>query len=338
MKKKVLLSLLILGVCAGCGKVPKMANGEEAVVSFTKEGNAISATDLYNTIKVKYALSSLIDMIDSKILVEKYSDKESDATKDAESQIENIKKYYVDENGKYDEATLLQALKTYYGISTLNEFKEMLKLSYYRDLAVTDYSKEKVTDKEIKKYYDEEVVGDISAKHILISPEVKDDMTDEEKKAAEEKALNTAKEVIKKLNNGESFDKLAKEYSDDESNKDKGGDLGYFNKGAMVEEFEKAAYALKLNAYTKEPVKTKFGYHIILKTGEKEKASLDSQKDTIRETIAKNAREADNAYAIEAMVEIRKNNGMKIEDSELKKQYDNYISNQLLQARNSSNQ
>ena len=42
MKKKVLLSLLILGVCAGCGKVPKMANGEEAVVSFTKEENATS--------------------------------------------------------------------------------------------------------------------------------------------------------------------------------------------------------------------------------------------------------------------------------------------------------
>ena len=104
----------------------------------------------------------------------------------------------------------------------------------------------------------------------------------------------------------------------------------------MVEEFEKAAYALKLNAYTKEPVKTKFGYHIILKTGEKEKEALDSMKDTIIEKIAKQKREADNAYAIEAMVEIRKDNGMKIQDDELAKQYETYISNQLISARNAN--
>ena len=337
MKKKVLLSLLILGTLTGCGKIPKLANGEEAVVSFKKEETAISATDLYNNIKKKYALSSLIDMIDSKILLEKYADKASDAEKEADSQIENIKKYYVNEQGKYDEEQLLTAIKQIYGIDSLKEFKELLKLSYYRDLAVTDYSKEQITDKEIEKYYKDEVAGDISAKHILITPKTTDDMSDEDKKKAEDEALKTAKEVINKLNKGEDFDKLAKEYSNDDSNKDNGGDLGYFNKGAMVEEFEKAAYALKLNTYTKEPVKTKFGYHIILKTGEKEKASLDSQKDTIREKLAKEKREADAAYAIEAMVEIRKSYGMKIQDDELAKQYETYISNQLLQARSNNN-
>ena len=87
-----------------------------------------------------------------------------------------------------------------------------------------------------------------------------------------EEALNKAKEVIKKLNDGADFAKLAKEYSSDSSNASKGGDLGYFNTGDMAEEFETAAYKLKLNEYTKEPVKTKFGYHIILKTGEKGKS------------------------------------------------------------------
>ena len=199
MKKKILLSLLILGFAAGCGKIPKLANGEDAVVSFKKEDQAISATDLYNNIKKKYALSSLIDMIDTKILLEKYPDKDKDASKDADEQIEQVKKYYVDENGKYDEKTLLASLQTYYGISTIDEFKDMLKLSYYRDLAVTDYAKDSITDKDIKKYYDEEVVGDISAKHILISPKTTDDMSDEDKKKAEEEALKTAKEVITKL-------------------------------------------------------------------------------------------------------------------------------------------
>ncbi len=337
MKKKILLSLLILSFAAGCGKIPKLANGEEAVVSFTKAESAISANDLYNEIKKKYALSSLIDMIDRTILLEKYPNKDKDASADADKQIENIKQYYVDDNGKYDESKLLQALQSYYGIETIAEFKEMLKLSYYRDLAVTDYAKDSVTDKEIKKYYDEEVVGDISAKHILITPNVTDKMTDDEKKAAEAAALKTAKEVITKLDKGEKFDDLAKQYSADESNKDKGGDLGYFNKGKMVTEFETAAYKLKLNTYTKEPVKTQFGYHIILKTGEKEKESLDKVKDTIISKLAEEKRNADKAYAIEAMAEIRKNSGMKIQDSELAKQYETYISNQLISARNTTN-
>lgn len=336
MKKKILIALLILGTTAGCGKVPKLADGKEAVVSFEDTKISISADDLYNDIKEKYALSSLIDMIDNQILLKEYPKNDSDAKKYAEEQLENVKKYYVDDNGKYDEDSLLSALSQYYGISSLDEFKEMLKLTYYRNKAVDDYAKNSITDKQINKYYDEEYVGDISCKHILIAPETTDSMTDAEKKAAEEKALKTAKEVIKKLNDGAKFDDLAKEYSSDDSNKDKGGDLGYFNKGDMVSEFETAAYALKLNKYTTTPVKTKFGYHIILKTGEKEKESLDKVKDTIITTLANKAKEEDNTMQINALVELRKKYGMKIEDSSLSKQYSTYISNQLLQAQSST--
>ena len=304
MKKKILIALLILGCTAGCGKVPKLSNGKEAVVSFEDTKISISADDLYNEIKEKYAF-------------EKKKKK---------------KKYYVDDDGKYDEKSLLSALSQYYGISSLDGFKEMLKLTYYRNKAVDDYAKNSITDKQVQKYYDEEYVGDISCKHILIAPKTTDSMSDAEKKKAEEAALKTAKEVIKKLNDGAKFDDLAKEYSDDDSNKDKGGDLGYFNKGDMVTEFETAAYALKLNKYTTTPVKTKFGYHIILKTGAKEKEALDKVKDTIITTLADKAKEDDNTMQINALVELRKKYGMKIEDSSLSKQYSNYISNQILQA------
>ncbi len=332
MKKKILIALLILGCTAGCGKVPKLSNGKEAVVSFEDTKISISADDLYNEIKEKYALSSLIDMIDNSILLKEYPKSDSDAKKYADEQLESIKKYYVDDDGKYDEKSLLSALSKYYGISSLDEFKEMLKLTYYRNKAVDDYAKNSITDKQVQKYYDEEYVGDISCKHILIAPKTTDSMSDAEKKKAEEAALKTAKEVIKKLNDGAKFDDLAKEYSDDDSNKDKGGDLGYFNKGDMVTEFETAAYALKLNKYTTTPVKTKFGYHIILKTGEKEKEALDKVKDTIITTLADKAKEDDNTMQINALVELRKKYGMKIEDSSLSKQYSNYISNQILQA------
>ena len=71
----------------------------------------------------------------------------------------------------------------------------------------------------------------------------------------------TAKEVLDKLAKGESFSKLALEYSLDGTKK-QGGDLGYFGHGTMVREFEKAAFALE-KGQTSGIVKTEFGYHII---------------------------------------------------------------------------
>ena len=335
MKKKILVALLILGFASGCGKVPVLKNGEEAVVSFSNANLGISATDLYSEIKKKYALNSLIDMIDRQILLEKYPKEEENAKKYVNDQITNIKKYYVYDKGKYDESLLLEALYYYYGISTIDEFKTMLNLSYYREKAVDDYINEQITDKDIKKYYENEVVGDIACSHILITPNVTDDMTDDEKKAEEDKALKTAKEVIKKLKDGAKFADLAKEYSAD-GTKDKGGDLGYFNKGDMVSEFETAAYKLKLNKYTTEPVKTQFGYHIILKTGEKEKDSLDNLKEEIKNTLANDMKTNDKTVQVNALVELRKSMKMNIEDDELEKQYSTYISNLLIQSQSNN--
>lgn len=335
MKKKLLICLAVLGLTSGCGKVSTLPNGDDALVSFSNTNLGISAGDLYSEVKGT-ALSKLIDMIDTKILLDKYPDKSSDADKYVNEQYDLIKTNFKDDKGKFDEEALKEQIYAYYGITDIDKFKDIIRLNYYRTEAVNDYAKKSVTDKQIQKYYDENVYGDISCKHILITPAVTDNMSDEDKTKADKEALQKAKDIIKKLKNGESFDDLAKEYSDDTSNKDKGGDLGYFNTGDMLEEFEKAAFALKKGKYTTTPVKTKYGYHIILKTDEKEKPSLEDKKEEIIKTLADDAKSKDTALSINALVELRKEYGMNIEDDEMSKLYSTYISNSLLSAKSKS--
>ncbi|MBQ3020674.1 MAG: peptidylprolyl isomerase [Bacilli bacterium] len=318
MKKKILIiSLLTLAVC-GCGKVSKLSNGTDAVVSFEKM-DGISVDSLYDKLKDKYAVSQLIDMIDTEILFDEYKDKEKEAKEYADSNIKSLLKNYKSEE------ELLSAIQNYYGFSTMNEFKEYIKLNYFRDLATNDYAKDQITDKQIDAYYEDEIVGDIEASHILITVDVEDDATSDEKKDAENKAKKEAEDIIKKLNNGEKFSDLAKAYSKDDSNKDNGGALGKFNKGEMEETFETAAYELELNKYTTTPVKTSYGYHIILKTKEYEKAKLEEVKEEIIETLSTELMNKDATTSITAMTELRKEKGMKIEDSELESSYNKYI-------------
>ena len=313
MKKKIILVSLIALTLCGCGKVSKLKNGENAVVSF--EGlDSISVDSLYDNMKDRYAVTILIDMIDKEILFKKYADKEDDAKKYAEDTVKSLQKNYDSEE------ELLNAIQSYYGYNSLKEFKEYIKLNYYRDLATTDYAKKQITDKQIENYYETETVGDIEANHILITVDVKDDATDEEKTKAEEKAKKKAEEVIEKLNNGEDFATLAKEYSKDDATKDKGGALGKLDKA-----FETAAYALKVNEYTKEPVKSSYGYHIIKKTKEYDKKELKDVKDSIIETLANELTTNDKTISITAIGELRKEKGMNIEDSELKSSYNKYM-------------
>ena len=77
--------------------------------------------------------------------------------------------------------------------------------------------------------------------------------------------LSVAQELRAKIAKGESFANLAKEYSIDVSKK-RGGDLGFFGRGMMVSEFEKAAFALQ-KGQVSDVVKTQFGYHIIKRLG-----------------------------------------------------------------------
>nr|WP_308870983.1 peptidyl-prolyl cis-trans isomerase [Orenia metallireducens] len=144
-----------------------------------------------------------------------------------------------------------------------------------------------ITEEEVENYYEENKSkfkrpARVKARHILVTT---DDKTDQEAKAK-------AKEVINKLKEGADFATLAKEYSEGPS-AENGGDLGYFSKGQMVPAFEQAAFNLQVDEIS-EPVKTKFGYHII-KVEDKQEAeivSLADAKEKIKNLLTQQAQQA----------------------------------------------
>ena len=130
-----------------------------------------------------------------------------------------------------------------------------------------------VTDEAIKARYDLEISKtapekEVDARHILL------------------KTKEEAMVVIGELDAGKDFAELAKVKSTGPSGAN-GGTLGFFSKGQMVPDFETAAFALKNGAYTKEPVKTQFGWHVILKQDERDKQppSFEESKAQIKQAL-----------------------------------------------------
>ena len=133
----------------------------------------------------------------------------------------------------------------------------------YIELSASDLAKKQAdpTSEELRALYDEHkdefgVGEERKARHILI--QVKDQNNKEEVKKAEEKA----NDLLKRIKQGESFEKLAKEFSEDPGSASKGGDLGFFGRGTMEQSFEDAAFALKKGEVS-GVIKTSFGFHII---------------------------------------------------------------------------
>lgn len=309
----VMILILLIVLIIASTKNTKTKNGDDIVAKI--DGKIITANELYEKLKEKSGYSVAIDMIDEYILEKEYET--TDEMKESvQSTIESYKSTYGDS---------YEAFLQYNGIANEAELKAILLKNNKLSKVVEKYIKDKLTEKEMKKYYEESIVGDISAKHILIKTEAAEDATDEEIAQIEEKAKKEAESLIERLKNGEDFSTLAKEYSQDEGSKSKGGDLGYFNKGAMVQEFEDAAYKLEVNAYTTEPVKTSYGYHIILKTGQKDKPSYKKSKDTIIEKLIEEKQTEDQAISVKALVALREKYNLNIKDKTVKKAYKDYI-------------
>lgn len=330
MKKKIIVLALCVLMISGCGsKIPKLSNGDEAIVTMKKD-QKISVDELYEELKSDYALEALINMIDKKILEKKYADKVEEAEAETESILSQLESQYGDQ--------LLEMIQQYTGYPSIEAYENAYYLSYLKNLVIEDYCAKQITDKEIEKYYKDEIVGDIKISHILITSSVTDDMTDEEKATKETEAKAKVESIINELNNtkaadvAKKFAELAKTHSQDETTKENGGSLGYINKDTLDEsytELVEAAYKLKDGKYSTKVITTELGYHVVLRVETKEKAKLDEIKDTIVEKLAATYLEENPEANVKALQEMRKDNDVKITDSELQEKYAEYIQNQL---------
>lgn len=335
MKKGLILSLICLLTLCGCGKIPTLQNGEEAVITFAKDEkeHKISAEELYEELKNNFGLEATLKLIDTYVLEAEFADYIEEAKDNAESYVKAMIESYGDEQ------TLLEAIQYNTNYTTIEAYQDYLYLSFMQSHALEEYAKDQVTDKEIKAYYEDEAKEDVEVYHILITPEVTDDMKSDEKTKAEDEAKQVAKDIIKKLdkadNKLEEFKKLVKEFSDDESTNKKDGNLGYINYGDLDENYDElldAVYKLKDGNYSKEVITTELGYHVIYRNASKEKESLEDLKEEIIETLANRKLEKDAEMSINSMKYYRKLYNMEIIDSELNRQYGIYLNNLINQA------
>lgn len=303
----ILITVLVV-VIIWPDRIATLKDGTQPVAEI--DNYTVTADDLYEDMKELYSISSLLDKIDNKILEKKYpeTDDMNDEIKEtAENYYKAYKQYYQADKEKFLSNN---------GFSSEKAFLEYLKLQYRRNTYAKDYIKTLISDKDVEKYYNDNVYGDINTKHILVK--VDSSASDKDKKAAED----LAKEIISKLNDGKSFDEVKDEYKDKITYEE----LGYKSYNANLESaYMDAMQKLDNNSYSKEPVKTSYGYHVIYRIDQKDKPALEDVKEEIIDSLVSEKKSEDKNISYIALDKMREEAGLKFSDTVLEKKYNTYM-------------
>ena len=291
-------------------RIATLKDGTQPVA--TLDGKNITADYLYTSMKNYYSVKVFLNDVDKLILNEKYPD-----TDEMKKEIQSTADYYYqvyEKNYGYTKDKFLSE----YGFATEADFLESLSLDYRRNKYYEEYAKSLVTDKEIEKYYENDVFGDVDSKHILVS--IKKDSDTDGLTDSEAKAL--AEEIIGKLNNGTSWDDIITEYGDKITHEE----LGYQAFNASLESaYLKECKDLAVGSYSKTPVLTSYGYHIVYKIAQKDKPELNNIKDDVIEVLAKEKKNNDTNLYYKALINLREKAKLEFTDTKLKDEYNDYI-------------
>jgi peptidyl-prolyl cis-trans isomerase C len=252
MMKRFLIAVMVLAAFAACNKKPADQPAQKGAVLAKVGAAVITEGDLEREMK------SLPD----------YAQQMFTAENGREKFVEEL----VKKEMLYQEAVKKGLDKSADFLKKVEEFKKLTLVSELLEKEIM--AKAKVSDQEAKEYYEKHkedfvTTSQIKASHILVK-------TEEE-----------AVKVLARLKKGEKFDEIAKKESLDKGSAKNGGDLGYFSRGQMVPEFEKAASELKTGE-TSKPVKTNYGFHIIKVTDKKAGPAIeyDRIKDLITQKLS----------------------------------------------------
>lgn len=272
----------------------------------TVDGIKITAQDVFEEIKNGYGLEYLIDEVDDAIF-----DNLITLTEEEISKLKEQAQKYID-SAKQSGYTEEEYLETY-GFSSFDDFVNELKLTEKKNKYLYNYLEERLEEGAVEQYYNEnkDDLETYDSEHILVK--ISDTVTDEQ-------ALQLANEIITKLNEGKTFAEVVEEYKDKIIHEE----LGYQGKSSSLEQsYIDEIVALKDGEYSKTPIKTTYGYHVVHKIAT---STLEDLKETIIEELAKNTLLKDDSNLLyKAFAELRKEKNMVIKDETLNKQYDNYL-------------
>ncbi len=287
------LSAAVVLLCAGgspaatevLDRIAAVVNGEVLLVSEVDRSGKIALDDIPSSLTAdeklnrtteirKQALDTLIDDLLTRQQVRERKIVVTD--EEVEQELKNLMEY-----NKLDKEQLTAALAN--EGKTIDEFRKELKnqVEQRKLFGMDIQSKVQVGEKDIESYYQMQYQSGASnekirASHILFM--LPENCSPEQEQTARAKA----EKVLKQIRSGASFAELAKQYSEDASGA-QGGDLGWFRRGDMLPNFEKAAFALKPGAVS-DVVRTRFGLHLIMVNERVTEGArpLDEVRDEIR--------------------------------------------------------